>query len=179
MDGVLDAADGSLRAGLVQIDARTGEITRRIHVTVSDVGPVEAGAGAVWFVPDDSQARDLVERRDPATGRRVAEVTSDYNRQRHGRRRRAAVGHEGGRRRRRDRPPPQPHRGRGTGVYVTPAEQGGPAITSLAGDGDGVWVAGGARGDVAWVQAGRVARRIRIGEGTVNAVARAGNALWV
>jgi hypothetical protein len=50
---------------------------------------------------------------------------------------------------------------------------------SLAADGPAVWVAGGTLGDVRLVQAGRVARRIRIGAGSVDGVARTHAALWV
>jgi hypothetical protein len=171
-------AGGALRAHLVQLDARTGEIRQKIPVTTSDVGPVEAGAGGVWFIPDDSQSRDLLERRDPATGRRVSTIRSDFTNGLAagpellwGIRRDGAVGEIDPRADRVVAEVPA--------VHENGPAQNGPGPTSLAAEGDGVWVAGGARGDVAWVQAGRIARRIRIGEGNVSAVARTRDALWV
>jgi hypothetical protein len=171
-------AGGALRAHLVQLDARTGEIRQKIPFTTTDVGPVEAGAGGLWFVPDDSQSRDLLERRDPATGRRVGSVRSDFTNGLAagpellwGIRRDGAVGEIDPRADRVVAEVPA--------VHENGPAQNGPGPTSLAPEGDGVWVAGGARGDVAWVQAGSIARRIRIGEGNVFAVARTRDALWV
>jgi hypothetical protein len=178
---VVNGNDGTVRAELVRIDARTGVVTRRFRTVVTDVGPVASGAGGLWWIPDDYYGADVLQRRDPVTGRVVAEIRSKN--------RFAHWVLEGG-------------TGRLWGVQVdgtvfevdpgsdrivatlpnvrqNGVEEQSPALTSLAADGDGVWVAGGAHGDVTLVQAGRVVRRLPVGEGTVSAVARTRDALWV
>jgi PAS domain-containing protein len=176
--GGLKNSSGESHGDLIELDIRTGAITRKIQKLISDVGPVEAGAGAVWFVPDDSQAHDVLERRDPATGRRIATVKFTQN---------SAMaagpdvlwGIDGDGTVAEVDPRVNRIVAKTPAVHLNGPEEGQPGKTSLAADGDGVWVAGGARGDVALVQAGRVARRIRIGEGNVSAVARTRDALWV
>jgi hypothetical protein len=181
LNGNANAADGTVRASLVQLDARSGAIRRTTRLTVTDVGAVVTGAGGVWFIPDDYYGADVLERLDPVTGRRVAEIRSRSHFAHWvlaaGARRLWGVAVDG------------------TVTEIDPTsermvaavpkvrqngvEEQTPSLSSLAADGDGVWVAGGARGDVALVQAGRVARRIPVGGGDVTAVARTRDALWV
>jgi len=165
-------------SSLVRIDARTGAVTRRISMTVHVIGPVAVGAGGVWLVPDAQQAENRLERYDPVTGRRAGLVESTYREDlAAGTGVVWALGIDGS--------VAQVDPARNgiaavvPGVHEKGAGQDAPGQANLAADGDGVWVAGGARGDVAWVQAGRIARRIRVGAGNVFAVARTRDALWV
>lgn len=171
------AEDGALRSHLVQLDARTGAIRRKIAILTTNVGPVEAGAGGVWFIPDGSQSRQLLERRDPVTGRRVGILRSSFTSALAtgpellwGIRRDGAVGEID--------PRSNSVVAEIPGVHENGPAQGAPGTATLAAEGDGVWVAGGARGDVAWIQGGAIARRIRVGEGNVSSVTRTRDALW-
>jgi hypothetical protein len=181
LGGNANSTNGTGEASLVQLDARSGAIRRTTRLTVTDVGAVATGAGGVWFIPDDYWSADVLERLDPVTGRRVAEIRS-----------RAHFAHwvlaAGAR-------TVWGVAVDGTVTEIDPASERmvaavpnvrqdgaaeqAPGLSSLAADGDGVWVAGGARGDVALVQSGRVVRRIPVGGGDVPAVARTRDALWV
>jgi hypothetical protein len=74
--GAADPQSPVSQSSLVRIDARTGTVTRRISMTVHEIGPVAVGAGGVWLVPDAQQAENRLERYDPATGRRAGVVAS-------------------------------------------------------------------------------------------------------
>jgi hypothetical protein len=174
--GVFSGAESLVNASLVEIDARTGSIKRKIPKTVSGLGPVAVGAGGVWLVPETEQTSDRLERYDPATGRRTAVVKSDFVQA-------LAAGDNVVWALRDDGAVAQidPGSNRIAAVVAGATEsrnQNGYGPETLAPDGDGVWVAGGTRGDVVRVQGGRIARRIRVGEGTVQGVARTDNALW-
>jgi hypothetical protein len=173
---VFSGADNLFNSYLVEIDARSGAVKRRILKHSSGIGLVAAGAGGVWLDPETTQTSDRIERYDPVTGRRVAVVRSEYLNA-------LAAGDEA----------VWALRGDGAVAQIDPASnrvvaevpgatesrnQNGPGHASLAADGNGVWVAGGVRGDVVLVQGGRIARRIRIGEGEVAVVARTRDALW-
>jgi hypothetical protein len=165
-------------SSLVRIDARTGTVTRRISMTVHEIGPVAVGAGGVWLVPDAQQAENRLERYDPATGRRAGVLASTYREDlAAGNGVLWALGVDGSVAQ--IDPTANSIVAVVPGVHERAPGQDTPGQANLAADGDGVWVAGGARGDVAWVQAGAIARRIRVGDGNVFAVARTRDALWV
>jgi hypothetical protein len=175
--GMFSSADALSNSSLVRIGARTGSIERRIPFHVEGMGPVALGAGGVWLVPNGAQAAEQLLRLDPATGRRLAAVRSDF------RKSLAADDQALWALRERDGAVAQIDPARNRIVSVVPGvweahNESGSLSSALAPDGDGVWVAGGSRGDVAFVQAGRVVRRIRVGEGIVDAVARTRDALW-
>jgi hypothetical protein len=178
VSGAADPQDPLSESSLVRIDARTGAVTRRISMKVHEIGPVAVGAGGVWLVPDAQQGETRLERYDPATGRLAGLVESTYRED-------LAAGTGvvwalgvGGAIAQID-PTTQSIAAVVPGAHERAAGQDTPGQANLAPDGDGVWVAGGARGDVVRVQAGRIVRRIRVGDGNVFGVARTRDALWV
>jgi hypothetical protein len=174
------AAEGEPEAtsGLVRFDAASGALTRRLPKHPLEIGPLASGAGGLWVVPDTSQNGDRIEHRDPATGRLIGEVRGQFTNALA-----AGVGVVWA------------LGGTGELAQIDPASDRVVAVVhdvtrpaglnngatgmSLAADGQAVWVAGGTLGDVRLVQAGRVVRRIRVGEGSVDGVARTRDALWV
>ncbi len=174
---VYSEAHNQFNTNLVEIDARTGSIKRRVPKRTSGLGPVAVGAGGVWLIPETAQTSDKLERYDPATGRRTAVVTSDFVQA-------LAAGRAVLWALRDDGAVAQidPVSNRIAAVVADATQsrnQTGPSQAALAPDSNGVWVAGGARGNVVLVQAGQIVRRIPIGEGEVEAVARTRDALWV
>ena len=173
-----DPQDPLSKSSLVRMDSRTGTVTRKISMRVHEIGPVAVGAGGVWLVPDAQQAENRLERYDPATGRRAGLVVSTYREDlAAGNGVVWALGVDGSL----AQIDPRTDRIAAVlpGVHEKAPGQDTPGQANLAADGDGVWVAGGARGDVVRVQAGRIAHRIHIGEGNVFAVARTRDALWI
>jgi hypothetical protein len=173
-----DPQDPLSDTSLIRMDARTGAVTRRVSMKVHEIGPVAVGAGGVWLVPDAQQAENRLERYDPATGRLAGVVESTYREDlAAGNGVVWALGVDG------SLAQIDPRTDRITavlpGVHEKLPGQDAPGQANLAADGDGVWVAGGVRGDVVRVQAGRIAHRIRVGDGNAFAVARTRDALWV
>jgi hypothetical protein len=170
--------NGDVRSRLVQFDATTGALRRRLPQRHTGYGVLEAGAGGLWLVPETSQNGDTIERHDPVTGRLVAVIEGAFEND-------LAAGDN----------VVWALSGTGDLAQIDPLQNRVVAIVrgatqplgvnngatgmSLAADGEAVWVAGGTRGDVTLVQAGRVARRLRVGEGNVDGVARTRDALWV
>jgi hypothetical protein len=174
----IEAGHGNITSSLVQIDARTSAIKRRLPRHAREHGALATGAGGVWVVPDTSQNGNRIERYDPATGRRVALIRGDFTND-------LAVGDGvlwalGGTG---DLAQIDPASNRITAVVRAVTQpsglNNGATGMSLAADGSAVWVAGGTRGDVVMVQAGQIVRRIRVGEDSVDGVARTRDALWV
>jgi len=171
---VFSGAENLFNSHFVVIDARSGVVKRTLQKRTSGLGSVAAGAGGVWLVPAWAQTDDEIERYDPVTGRRVAIIRSDYLNA-------LAAGDEAVWALRDDGAVAQidPASNRVVAEVPGASASRNPGQAALAPDGMGVWVAGGVRGDVVLVQGGRIARRIRIGEGTVEAVARTRDAVWV
>jgi hypothetical protein len=163
---------------LVEFDNATGALKRRLPERATGYGSLDAGAGGLWLIPETSQNGDTIERHDPVTGRLVAVIDGAFEND-------IAAGEDvvwalsgtG------DLAQIDPLRNRVVAVVrgVTQASgiNNGATGMSLAADGQAVWVAGGTRGDVVLVRAGRVVQRLRVGEGIVDGVARTRDALWV
>jgi hypothetical protein len=174
---IADPGTGSISSRLVQLDAATGALKRRLPKHDTEYGPLDAGAGGLWLIPETSQNGDTIERHDPVTGRLVAVIEGAFNND-------IAAGDNvvwalsstG------DLAQIDPLRNRIMaivhGVTQPSGVNNGATGMSLAADGEAVWVAGGTRGDVALVRAGRIAQRLRVGEGSVDGVARTRDALW-
>jgi hypothetical protein len=165
-------------SGLVQINGRSGAVVRRLPKHSSENGALEAGAGGLWLIPNTGQENRTIEHRDPATGRLLGVVSGlSANDLDAGDAVVWALGGTG------ELAQIDPVSDRVVSVVPGATRPSGPnngaTGMSLAADGQAVWVAGGTRGDVVLVLGGRVVRRLRVGEGVVDGVARTRDALWV
>jgi hypothetical protein len=162
--------DGSARAHLFKLDARSGRTLARVPVNGFG-GPLAVGAGGLWLYPD--QHRGDVERIDPDSFERTAFLPFAEGDGL------AVSGRSVWTRNRQFVLQSDALTGRVVSrVRVIASTQNLESRRTLLADRDGAWVVGQPDGLLIRVEGGRIIQRIAVGA-TAGVAARSGNTVWV